>query len=205
MNCISDFLKILLITIFTLTGCHGQNENKNKKTPLIQTSKEVVNANPVRDNSFFEAAVNGQFVKIMKLLENGIDVNLKDQEGRTALMYAAFNGHTAIMEKLIEKGASVNLRDAYGRTALMLASSGPFPTAVKLLLDHRADPDMADGEEHFTALMYAAAEGQLEIVQILLKKKANPMLKDVDGDNALTFAEKNGHKDIVILLKSYLQ
>lgn len=205
MNSISYYLKAVLITIFALTGCRGQTENKNKKEPLIQTSREVVNAKPVRDNSFFEAALNGQFVEIKKLLENGTDVNLKDQEGRTALMYAAFNGHTVIMEKLLEKGASVNLRDAYGRTALMLASSGPFPAAVKLLLDHRADPDMADGEEHFTALMYAAAEGQLEIVQLLLKNKANPTLKDVDGDNALTFAEKNGHKDIVILLKSYLQ
>jgi len=74
--------------------------------------------------------------------------------------------------------------------------------AVKMLLDQKADPNMVDREEHFTALMYAAAEGQLEVVKILLSYKADPNLKDIDGDDALTFARNNGHMAVVAQLES---
>jgi ankyrin repeat protein len=84
----------------------------------------------------------------------------------------------------------------------MMASSGPYPAAVKLLLDHQADPDISDNDEHFTALMYAAAEGQMEVVRILLAYRADPDLKDIDGDDAKTFADNNGHKEISALLQS---
>lgn len=51
--------------------------------------------------------------------------------------------------------------------------------------------------------MYAAAEGQIEAVRLLLTFKADPALKDIDGDNALAFAEKNGHQEVVKLLRPY--
>jgi ankyrin repeat protein len=53
--------------------------------------------------------------------------------------------------------------------------------------------------------MYAAAEGQLEVVKILLTYRADPSLKDIDGDDARTFAERNGHKEISALLKSFMK
>ena len=77
--------------------------------------------------------------------------------------------------------------------------------AVKLLLEKYADPNITDDEEHFTALMYAASEGQLEVVKLLLSNKANPSLKDVDGDDALTFAKNNGHAEIALLLQSIIK
>ena len=194
---------VLLIQVFALTDCKTQN--KNKKEAVIPTIDKPAGINPVQNISIHEAALNGQSAEVTKMLEEGADVNAKDQDGRTALMYAAFNGHTEIIEKLIRKGASVNLCDSFGRTALMFASSGPYPAAVKLLLTNRADPNIADTEEHFTALMFAAAEGQLEIVRLLIAAKADPALSDIDGDKAITFAEKNGHKDVVLLLSPFLK
>ena len=47
---------------------------------------------------------------------------------------------------------------------LMYASSGPYPESVRLLLEWNADPLAVDGEEQFTALMYAAAEGQADVL-----------------------------------------
>jgi len=88
---------------------------------------------------------------------------------------------------------------------MMFASSGPYTESVRILLKNHADPDMTDKEEHFTALMYAAAEGQTEVAKILLTFKADPRLKDIDGDNALTFARNNGHNDIVTLLQPFIK
>ncbi len=97
----------------------------------------------------------------------------------------------------------MNSTDNYGRTALMMASSGSNPESVKLLLDNNADPNLIDKEEHFTALMYAASEGQMENVKILLGRKANLLLKDIDGDDAETFARNNNHNEVADLIKSF--
>ena len=190
----------LFLPYFLITGCKTQNENT--KGVVMPVSREVSSIKPTQNISIHQAALDGQLSQLMELLVEGLNVNSQDKEGRTALMYAAFNGHTEIIRKLIEKGALVNLCDIYGRTALMMGSSGPYPDAVKVLLDHQADPNIADKEEHFTALMYAAAEGQSEVAKLLLAYRADPFLKDVDGDDAMTFADNNGHREVTVLLQS---
>ena len=47
----------------------------------------------------------------------------------------------------------------------------------------------------------AAAEGQADVVKLLLKHKADITLKDVDGDTAESFAAKNGHTAVVKILQ----
>jgi uncharacterized protein len=87
----------------------------------------------------------------------------------------------------------------------MFASSGPFEETVKLLLAHQADPNIADTEKHFTALMYAAAEGQLDVVKLLLTYKADSGLKDAGGNDAITYALKNGHKEVADFIRSFIK
>ena len=194
---------ILLAPLFILFSCKNQKDNSAKNANPVQETVRI--SNPPPSVSIHEAALNGQSGQVTALLEAGIDSNLKDPEGRTPLMYASFNGHAEVIKGLVKKGADINLQDNYGRSALMMASSGPYPVAVKLLLDHGADPNLIDKEEHFTALMYAAAEGQLDVIKLLLAHGADPGMKDVDGDNALTFAANNRHPEVVSLLKSMIK
>ena len=51
--------------------------------------------------------------------------------------------------------------------------------------------------------MYAAAEGQFENVKILLSYKADPTLKDKDGDDAMQFAANNGHNEVAAFIRSF--
>jgi ankyrin repeat protein len=199
-----DNKTILVIIIFTLLsfGCSSNQNKKNQDRKQLSTDNRNV---PVStDTRLHEAALDGNKPEVIRLLEEGIDVNIKDLDGRIALMYASFNGYTDIVKELLNKGSEVNLRDNYGRTPLMFASSGPFPETVKLLLEKQADPNMVDGEEHYTPIMYAAAEGHLEVVRILLAGKADPTLKDVDGDDAVTFALNNGHKEVADLIRGFI-
>ena len=71
---------------------------------------------------------------------------------------------------------------------------------VEYLLDAGAKVNAIDTVEQFTPLMHAAAEGQTEVVKVLLKYKADPDLKDVDGDTALSFAAQKGHREVIRLL-----
>ena len=194
---------LLFITlVIGFSGCSSNQNNKDRNQRQVSTENRNVPSST--DTRLHQAALNGNKEEVTRLLEEDLNVDSKDPDGRTALMYASFNGYTEIVRELLTIGSEVNMRDNYGRTPLMFASSGQFPETVKLLLQNKAEPNMADGEEHFTALMYAAAEGHLEVVKLLLDNNADPTLKDIDGDDAVTFALNNGHKEVAALISAFI-
>jgi ankyrin repeat protein len=78
----------------------------------------------------------------------------------------------------------------------LYAATGPFPETVRILLDKGAEPNVVDSDEHFSPLMHAAAEGNLDVVKILMEAGSNATLQDVDGDNAAAFARQSGHIEV---------
>jgi ankyrin repeat protein len=157
-------------------------------------------APPITSQAFRQAALEGQISTIREALDQGADVDATDTDGRSALQLAAFDGHTDVVKLLLDHGARVDHRDALGRTALIYAATGPNQATVKVLLAAGADPDVVDRGERFSALMFAAAEGQHEVVKTLLQHNANAGLHDVDGDTARDFAAQNQHREIVRML-----
>lgn len=206
-NKINIGFAILFIAALVFASACGKSEKATDRkaeveieTPAEQmpTDKESASGSVAGDaeQALREAALQGDINAVEDLIGKSTDVNSALADGRTALMLSSFNGNYEIIETLLNAGAAVDLKDISGRTALMYASTGPFPEAVKLLLEKGADPNIADLEEKFTPLMFAAAEGHLEVVDILLKNKANHLLMDKDGDTAERFARQNGHTGI---------
>lgn len=171
----------LLAFSLVLSGCG----KKPLPAPVPAPTAEAVAA-------FAEAAFNGDIQKVTDALKNGMPVDQKEENGNCGLMLAAFNGHVETMQVFIDAGADIHLRDSNGRTALMFASSGPFPAAVRLLIKNGSEVNAADTEERWTPIMFAAAEGLLPVVDILLEHGADPKMKDVDGDTAAAFARNRG-------------
>ena len=60
--------------------------------------------------------------QVNEALEAGANINAKDSDGWTALMWALGEGYTAIAKALIDKKADVNAREGRGWTALMIAA-----------------------------------------------------------------------------------
>lgn len=137
---------------------------------------------------------------VRSALDQGLDVNQADEDGRTLLMMAAFDGHTDVVRLLLDHGAAPDQRDTVGRTALMYASTGPFPETVELLLDRGAAVDHADSHEGWTALMFAAGEGLEPVVELLLLRGADPTLRDGDGDTAADHARTRGHPAVARMI-----
>lgn len=184
---------MLILTIFLFESC-SDAQNQNEKKQVLSSSNESKHIQTVIDvETFHDAAYNGIIKTVKFAIEQGVPLVAVDQDGQNALMLAAFNGHTKIAKLLIEQKVPINAKDNKGRTALIFASTGPFPKMVQLLLDHKAKIDIIDNEEHFSALMFASSEGQLEVVKILMANGADASLKDIDGDNAEAFARQNGH------------
>ncbi len=86
-----------------------------------------------------ELSVNVQVTEIMmSILDKGADVNAKDNDGRTALMFATMFGHTKTVKLLIIKGADINAIDHRRFTALKYASSYERTEIAELLKQHGA-------------------------------------------------------------------
>jgi len=62
---------------------------------------------------------------VKTLIESAADVNERDDEGRTALMFAVTNMHTDSAKALLEHGADVNVTANDGSTAYQRNSLRP--------------------------------------------------------------------------------
>ena len=83
-----------------------------------------------------KSIMNGHYDLAKKLIRKGANVNLRDNKGETALMFAVrYEKTEEIMESLIEAGADVNLKNYDGKTAIMLAEYLGIREKRKLILD----------------------------------------------------------------------
>lgn len=83
----------------------------------------------------FLAAGEGRLEVVRYLLDQGADVNAREQFGDTALIEAVFNGQSAAVKELLFRGADPNAIGD-GGTALDLAINRNH-TAIADLLKHR--------------------------------------------------------------------
>jgi len=119
----------------------------------------------------FNILSNLDFLEIKKLVLHGVDVNAKDKNGCTALMWVASRGHVNIVKLLIDLGADVNLQDNNDNTALMVAAKNGYADIVKLLISVGADINLKDSNGQ-TALMLALHDNHKEIVKLLITSGA---------------------------------
>jgi len=135
------------------------------------------------------AAYAGRDSIVAMLLAHGADGRAPDDTGKPPVIYAAASGRLDIVKQLLG-GGDLNARYANDLTLLMWAS-GPdekVPDAqaievVSYLLDGGAHIDDRDDRGR-TALMIAAEGGHSEIADLLLKRGADPSLKDKAGKRA---------------------
>ena len=80
------------------------------------------------------AADDGDLAQVKRLVRRGADVNGRDEEGQTALMWAAMWGYVDVMTELMDQGADVTLETKDGSTALSCASVMKHENARQLLV-----------------------------------------------------------------------
>lgn len=125
-------------------------------------------------NGLMRAALIGHTSAINDLLACGLDVNERDQYGRTALMEAVYGGHAETVEALLKLGADVNAKDASGWTPLMEATSKSRCCAVRTLLAYGADVNAAC-KNGWTALK-VTPRTDTEIIRMLKRAGAKNIL-----------------------------
>lgn len=125
----------------------------------------------------------GDVSTVSELLKYVDDIDYFYLNGFTLLHMAAGYGYTDIVDALIAEGASVNLGDQQRHiTPLHLAAeSGHKDSVLSLLNEQNINAADSDG---FTPLYYAAAHGQLEVVNIILDVLGDADIPNIGRDLA---------------------
>src|SRR3984957_19894945 len=119
------------------------------------------------------AAANGDLELVRALIKAGADVKGVNQFGTSAITEAAIIGSTPIIEALLKAGADPNFKNPNGETPLMAAARSGRIDAAKALLAAGADINAKETWGGQTALMWAAAQSQAEMVKFLASKDAS--------------------------------
>lgn len=149
------------------------------------------------------AAVNGH-LECVRLLKD-VEAGLQCTDGTTALMEAAQHGKTEVVQLLVDKEHGLrtnsNFEHGSGFTALMAACRTNHYDAAKILYDIEKGLTQEDG---WTALMWAASEGQLKCVRLMIPAEArmtiNSISEEFCGWTAMVWAVVNGNMDCADIL-----
>ncbi|KAL5548879.1 hypothetical protein UlMin_004110 [Ulmus minor] len=207
-------------------GCSASGERlvSAARDGDLQEAKALLEINPrlvrystfgVRNSPLHYSAAQGHHEIVSLLLESGVDINLRNYRGQTALMQACQHGHWEVVQTLILFKANIHRADYLnGGTALHLAALNGHTRCIRLLLADYipSSPNcgkmlrnMSDNEESIsgfdhkalfrvinrpadggvTALHMAALNGHVESVQLLLNLGASVSVATVEDGTTI--------------------
>ena len=135
---------------------------------LLGAGADANAANDFQMTPLSQACTNANSAFVRLLLKSGAHPNTPIATGETPLMTCAKTGSADAVRMLIEYGAAVNATEpSENQTALMWAAAERHPDVVKALIEAHADLT-AHTKQGFTAIHFAAREGDVESIQELL-------------------------------------
>lgn len=112
----------------------------------------------------FQLARTGD-LSLLEYIDQGVNVDLSNQDGNTFLMLATYSGHRELTQGLIERGADVDKLNARGQSPLAGVIFKKEDEILQLLLDAGADPAAGHPDAIATAKMF----GREDLAAVLSK------------------------------------
>lgn len=156
--------------------------------------------NPVNPPLLNAAIRNAEMLNY--LLDKGININLTNSEGDTALIMSVYSDSMATMQSLINRKAELDIRNNRGQTAFMVACNASNVLKANLLLTAGCNISLQDADGK-SALHYAAINGNKEILDILAGKGIKLNVKDRNKHTAMDYAQIYSQPEIAASLKVY--
>jgi ankyrin repeat protein len=133
----------------------------------------------INNDTFVKKSVERDFEVVELFLDAGIDPNVPDQYGNTALIMATIQGYEDIVDLLLDHGADIKSRDKkFQATPLIWAALKGQTAVAKLLIDKGADLNAKENRNGMTALYAAVLKGYTEMVKIFLAKDVDINSRD---------------------------
>jgi uncharacterized protein len=152
------------------------------------------------DLGLVDAVRSQDQTRVSALLARQVDVNVRAEDGSTALLWAAHWNDIATANLLIRARADANIANDFGMTPLSRACTNGSAELVELLLNAGANPNtrIATGE---TPIMTCASSGNADAVRLLIARGADVNAKEPSqNQDALMWAASERHPNVVRLL-----
>ena len=105
----------------------------------MKNIKNFLNFKNLNSQDIFVSIKNNNVKSVKNYIDSGYDLDIKNEYGYTALIWATYNNKIEIVKLLLNAGADVDKQNAYGETPLICAASNDNREMVELLLDYHAD------------------------------------------------------------------
>jgi ankyrin repeat protein len=148
-----------------------------------------------------KAARLGNVKAAEDLLEAGVNPNVPDQYGSTALYHAASMNQLDAVQLLLKYRADPNLTNLHKSTPLQRAADLGNSRMALTLIAAGANVN-AKGPEGRTAIFFAGGH-RLDLMQLLIEKGADVNVRDAEGDSPLDEAVWIGSLDATAVLLAH--
>ncbi|CAL9110879.1 unnamed protein product [Musa textilis] len=189
-------------------GCSASGERlvSAARDGDLQEAKALLEYNPrlarystfgVRNSPLHYSAAQGHHEIVSLLIESGVDINLRNISGQTALMQACQYGHWEVVQTLMLFKANIHRTDYLnGGTALHLAALNGHTRCVRLLLT-----DYVPSIPEFWNIMRGKSTHDSSIPDFDKSSLSKLVNQKADGGiTALHMAALNGHAETMHLL-----
>jgi uncharacterized protein len=121
---------------------------------------------------FHKAVFDGDLLKVKRLINEGADLEERDDAGRTAVHLAAFASNEELLTALVDAGADINALENDRYDVITIAAVENDTEMLQVALSLGAKPDNITSPYDGTALIAAAHLGHYETVLLLIEAGA---------------------------------
>ncbi|MEM0897396.1 MAG: ankyrin repeat domain-containing protein [Verrucomicrobiota bacterium] len=207
-----------LLAVMLCTQCE-RNDDRSMRTLYEHDYSYKV-------SEFFRAAEDGNEEVVRAFLEFGMEPDVEDGFGNRSLSLAAAEGRGDVVKVLVRAGSELEHRNENGATPLLAGAGSGDHRVVEELLGAGADPTIRDTtgwgvltkavvsedvqtveslvrvvpDQKNEALLMAAVQGAVEVIEVLLSHGADIDTRSTDGMTPLMYASRGGYEEAVSLL-----
>jgi ankyrin repeat protein len=171
---------------------------------LLDAGADPNTLDPASQPVLITAVRSGELEAVRVLLDRGAKVDMTEAAyGQTALMFAVRESSPAIVDLLLKKGASIKARTRTGATPAFRIANPPGGGShgvgiVRSGLPERGNRQPIPGS--MTPLLYAARDGKLDAVKLLLAAGADVNEVEANDITVLLMAIGNNRMDVARFL-----
>ena len=165
------------------------------KNNISLTTKDKIGKNGLR-----VVVESGEAVLMDTIVNNyDININTKDEDGRSLLQDAVISGNDAMASKLLEHNIDVNIKDKHNRNVVFDAISYGDEKVINSVVSHdKIDLNIVD-KEGKTILHDQKVLANDELAKKLLENGADPTICDSTGHSFLSKTALRGEAGQAIL------